>query len=50
MVVWSPLKCRELLATRRDIDGMNLCKRLNDEGCTGRIFCRMQDERGFFST
>lgn len=49
MVVWSLLKCRELLATRRDIDGMNLCKRLNDEGLHGADFlCRMQDERGFF--
>ena len=49
MVVWSLLKCRELLATRRDIDGMNLCKRLNDEGLHGADFlCRMQDESGFF--
>ncbi len=49
MVVWSLLKCRELLATRHDIDGVNLCKRLNDEGLHGADFlCRMQDESGFF--
>ena len=49
MVVWSLLKCRELLATRHDIDGVNLRKRLNDEGLHGADFlCRMQDESGFF--
>ncbi|MFQ2292382.1 glycoside hydrolase family 9 protein [Aeromonas enteropelogenes] len=49
MVVWALLKCRELLATRRDIDGINLCKRLNDEALHGADFlCRMQDESGFF--
>ena len=35
MVVWALLKCRELLAPRRDIDGVNLCKRLNDEALHG---------------
>ncbi|ASI22708.1 TPA: glycoside hydrolase family 9 protein [Aeromonas salmonicida] len=49
MVVWALLKCRELLAPRRDIDGVNLCKRLNDEAQHGADFlCRMQDESGFF--
>ncbi len=49
MVVWSLLKCRELLAPRQDIDGVNLCKRLNDEALHGADFlCRMQDESGFF--
>ena len=49
MVVWSLLKCRELLAPRQDIDGINLCKRLNDEALHGADFlCRMQDESGFF--
>ncbi|TNI52328.1 chitobiase, partial [Aeromonas dhakensis] len=49
MVVWALLKCRELLAPRRDIDGVNLCKRLNDEALHGADFlCRMQDESGFF--
>ncbi|MEG0006454.1 MAG: glycoside hydrolase family 9 protein [Aeromonas sp.] len=49
MVVWALLKCRELLATRTDIDGLNLCKRLNDEALHGADFlCRMQDESGFF--
>jgi hypothetical protein len=49
MVVWALLKCRDLLATRTDIDGLNLCKRLNDEALHGADFlCRMQDERGFF--
>lgn len=49
MVVWALLKCRELLSTRTDIDGLNLCKRLNDEALHGADFlCRMQDESGFF--
>ena len=49
LVVWSLLKSRALLATRRDIDGLNLCKRLSDEGLHGADFlCRMQDESGFF--
>ena len=49
LVVWSLLKSRALLATRRDIDGLNLCKRLGDEGLHGADFlCRMQDEAGFF--
>ncbi|WP_404840220.1 glycoside hydrolase family 9 protein [Aeromonas media] len=49
LVVWSLLKSRALLATRRDIDGLNLCKRLGDEGLHGADFlCRMQDESGFF--
>ncbi len=49
MVVWALLKCRELLAPRQDIDGVNLCKRLNDEALHGADFlCRMQDESGFF--
>ncbi|WP_429154253.1 glycoside hydrolase family 9 protein [Aeromonas media] len=49
LVVWSLLKSRALLATRHDIDGVNLCKRLNDEGLHGADFlCRMQDESGFF--
>ncbi|MGU5715466.1 glycoside hydrolase family 9 protein [Aeromonas taiwanensis] len=49
LVVWALLKSRELLATRSDIDGINLCKRLNDEGLHGADFlCRMQDESGFF--
>ncbi|MFG0764245.1 glycoside hydrolase family 9 protein [Aeromonas media] len=49
LVVWSLLKSRALLATRRDIDGLNLCKRLGDEGQHGADFlCRMQDESGFF--
>lgn len=49
LVVWSLLKSRALLATRRDIEGLNLCKRLGDEGLHGADFlCRMQDESGFF--
>ena len=49
LVVWSLLKSRALLATRHDIDGLNLCKRLSDEGLHGADFlCRMQDESGFF--
>ena len=49
LVVWSLLKSRALLATRHDIDGLNLCKRLSDEGLHGADFlCRMQDEAGFF--
>lgn len=49
LVVWSLLKSRALLATRRDIDGLNLCKRLGDEGLHGADFlCRMQDDAGFF--
>lgn len=49
MVVWALLKCRELLATRTDIDSLNLGKRLNDEALHGADFlCRMQDESGFF--
>ncbi|WP_461607126.1 glycoside hydrolase family 9 protein [Aeromonas rivipollensis] len=49
LVVWSLLKSRALLATRRDIEGLNLCKRLGDEGLHGADFlCRMQDDAGFF--
>ncbi|MDU1143445.1 glycoside hydrolase family 9 protein [Aeromonas rivipollensis] len=49
LVVWSLLKSRALLAMRRDIEGLNLCKRLGDEGLHGADFlCRMQDEAGFF--
>ena len=49
LVVWSLLKSRALLATRHDIDGLNLCTRLSDEGLHGADFlCRMQDESGFF--
>ncbi|QJT21127.1 glycoside hydrolase family 9 protein [Aeromonas media] len=49
LVIWSLLKSRALLATRRDIDGLNLCKRLGDEGLHGADFlCRMQDDAGFF--
>ncbi|MGE6268040.1 glycoside hydrolase family 9 protein [Aeromonas media] len=49
LVVWSLLKSRALLATRQDIEGLNLCKRLGDEGLHGADFlCRMQDEAGFF--
>lgn len=49
LVVWALLKCRELLSTRTDIDGLNLCKRLDDEALHGADFlCRMQDESGFF--
>lgn len=45
LVVWSLLKSRALLATRRDIDGLNLCKRLSDEGLHGADFsagCKMR--------
>ncbi|WP_434663460.1 glycoside hydrolase family 9 protein [Aeromonas sp. NJAU223] len=49
LVVWALLKCRDLLGTRTDIDGLNLCKRLADEALHGADFlCRMQDESGFF--
>ncbi|MFM4803719.1 glycoside hydrolase family 9 protein [Aeromonas bivalvium] len=49
LVVWSLLKSRALLAGASDIDSLNLCKRLEDEGLHGADFlCRMQDESGFF--